>query len=177
MWSLQWDAAIPLGNTSSLCSQIEKNSYKGISLEYKKCIRENILAGARVGLNSFFEEKGLSSIVFEDDTIYGNFDSHLQTVPIMLTAGYLFKSNKFVPYAGIGLGVYYIRGKSVSSSMEYETENAWHFGFSPEVGITIPFIISNFGLNINTKYNMAVKTNNAPTHSWFSFGIGLSFMY
>ncbi len=174
MWSLQWEAAIPMGNTKT---QMEKNSYKGVSFEYKKCITPNILVGGHIGLNSFFEEKGASSIVFDNDTIYGNFDNSLRAIPIMLTAGYLLDTDKFIPYAGIGLGVYNIRGKSVTGINEYETENAWHFGLSPEVGITIPFIVSNFGLNLNTKYNLAIKTKNAPTHSWFSFGIGLSFMY
>jgi len=174
MWSLQWEAALPVGETRSL---MKNNSYKGISFEYKKCFRQNIIYGGRVAYNSFYENKGLSTIEIDNTLVSGYFQNYMNIVPIMLTAGYLFNNRQLVPYAGLGVGTYYIQSKSITGSQTYITENAWHFGFSPEVGLTIPFIVSNFGLNLNAKYNYAVKTKNTPGHSWFSFGIGLSFMY
>lgn len=90
---------------------------------------------------------------------------------------YMVRSDKFIPYAGVGIGAYFINTYVSSNNVKTESTSSFHFGVSPEIGITIPFIISNFGLNVSTRYNYAIKTGKSDSFSWFDFNIGLSLMY
>lgn len=171
MISLQWNIAIPTSFTSDFVNNI---SLKGFNIDYRVCLRQNLYIGGRAGLNVFYEDKGWTTLDIDNKTMYSNYKHYINSIPIMLSAGYLFNSRKFVPYAGINLGTYYITSKNLVSNGKSIYQNAFHFGVSPEIGISIPFIISNFGLNVSARYNYAF---GSPSYSWIDVGIGLSFMY
>ncbi|MBC8320276.1 MAG: hypothetical protein H8E34_06120 [Bacteroidetes bacterium] len=170
--NVQWDMAKPIGSMSDF---VNTNSFKGFNIDYRHCYKKNIIIGGRTGLNNFYENRGLTNIKDGSSTSYLPIDHKISAVPMMFVVDYLVKSEKFIPYAGIGIGAYFINSSVISTNTI--TENTFHFGVSPEVGITIPFIISNFGLNACTKYNFALGAGSSSGYSWFDFNIGLSFMY
>jgi hypothetical protein len=174
MISLQWNMAVPTGQTNDFVGNI---SLKGVNLDYRLCIKPNIYVGARAAWNVFYEDQGWKTVSVDNNTMYSNYRHYINTIPVMLSGGYLFNSRKFVPYAGLNLGAYYITSKNLAADGNAVYQNAVHFGVAPEIGISIPFIISNFGLNITTRYNWAIGMNDVPGYSWVDASVGISFMY
>ncbi len=173
MVNVNWNISKPTGNTKDF---IQNTSFTGISIDYRHCYKYNIVIGARTGWNRLYENKGLTNIENGQTSVYNRLENKINAFPILLAVDYMVDSDKFIPYAGLGIGGYFINS-SVSTNTGTESTNSFHFGVSPEVGITIPFIISNFGLNLSTRYNFALKTSKTDNFTWFDFNIGLSFMY
>lgn len=174
MFSVQWNIAKPLG---SMHDFVKNTSFSGISFNYKHCYKNDIIIGGRTGWNYFYENKGLTNVENGISTTYKPLDHKVNVIPLLLVIDYMVKSNKFIPYAGIGIGTYFINSSVTSNNVKTTSGNTFHFGVSPEVGLTIPFIISNFGLNLSTRYNYALGAGSSSGYSWFDFNIGLSFMY
>ena len=171
---VQWDMAKPMGPTNDF---IKTTSFSGISIDYRHCYRNNFIIGGRTGWNGFYENKGLTDLEDGNTTTYTRLENTINAAPILFVVDYMIPSDKFIPYIGLGIGGYFINSSVSSSIMGTKNTNSFHFGVSPEVGITIPFIISNFGLNISSRYNFVLKTASTTNFSWFDFNIGLSFMY
>ena len=172
--SVQWNMAQPVG---SMTDFVNNTSFKGINIDYRHCYKKNIILGGRIGWNSFFENKGLSNIEDGTTTSYTNLEHKVNAIPMLVVVDYMVRSDKFIPYAGVGIGAYFINSYVSSNNVKTTSTNSFHFGVSPEVGITIPFIISNFGLNVSTRYNYAFGAGSSSGYSWFDFNIGLSMMY
>lgn len=171
---VQWDMAKPTG---AMTDFVENTSFSGISVDYRHCYKNNFILGGRAGWNGFYENAGLTDVENGNSTIYNRLENKTNVAPILFVVDYMFRSDKFIPYIGFGIGGYFINSSVSSDIIGTLYTNSFHFGVSPEVGITIPFIISNFGLNISTRYNIAVATSKASQYSWIDFNIGLSFMY
>lgn len=172
--SVQWNMATPMGEMKDFTSGY---SFSGISIDYRHCYKSNIIIGGRTGWNGFYENKGLTAVENGSTNNYTRLENKINVLPILFIVDYMVPSNKFIPYAGIGIGGYFINSSVSSDNIGTQNTNSFHFGVSPEVGITIPFIISNFGLNLSTRYNYVLKTSKTTNFSWFDFNIGLSFMY
>lgn len=174
MVSIQWDIAKPVGPMSGF---VKNTSFTGINFDYRHCYKNNIIIGGRTGWNYFYENKGLSNVKDGNSITYKSLNHKVNVIPIMLVVDYMVNSDKFIPYAGIGIGTYFINSYVSSNNVKTESVNSFHFGVSPEVGITIPFIISNFGLSLSTRYNYAFGAGSSSGYSWVDFNIGISFMY
>ena len=174
MVSVQWDILKPVGTMTDF---VQNTSYIGFSLDYKHCYQHNLLFGVRTGWNKLYENGFL--IIKENDATISleNIKHSVNAIPILLVANYMIRSEKIIPYIGFGIGGYYIVSAITEDNLITEDNNSFHFGVSPEIGITIPSIMRNFGFNMSTKYNYAFKTKNASDYSWLNFSIGLSFMY
>ncbi len=174
MVNVQWDMSKPVGTMTDF---VQNTSYIGINIDYKHCYRNNIIIGLRVGWNKLYEN-GLLIIKENDNTIsLENIKHSVNAIPLLFVADYMIRSEKIIPYVGFGIGGYYIVSAVSHDNVITEDNNSFHFGVSPEIGITIPSILSNFGFNMSTRYNYAFKTKNASDYSWFNLSIGLSFMY
>lgn len=174
MISVQWDMSMPM---SSMSDFVKNTSFTGFNVDYRHCYQHNIILGGRIGWNHFYENR-MQVIKDVNNTItISHFKHTLNAMPILLVADYMVRSEKFIPYAGIGIGGYYIGSVISQDNITTESNNSFHFGVSPEIGITIPSILSNFGFNMSTRYNYALGTKKASSYSWFNFSIGFSFMY
>ncbi len=175
MVNVQWDISAPTGSMSDF---VGNTSFTGINIDYRHCYQHNIILGGRVGWNHFYENRLTVIIEEPDKTIaLSHTKNTVNAAPILFIADYMVSSNKFIPYAGIGIGGYYINSIISQDNITTESNNSFHFGVSPEIGIKIPSILSNFGFNLSTRYNYAFATKKAPSYSWFNFSIGFSFMY
>jgi len=172
--NVQWNMAQPVG---SMTDFVNSTSFKGINIDYRHCYKNNIILGGRIGWNNFFENKGLSNIEDGTTTSYTNLEHKVNAIPMLVVVDYMVRSDKFIPYAGVGIGGYFINSYVESNNVKTTSTNSFRFGVSPEVGITIPFIISNFGLNVSSRYNYVLGAGSSSDYSWFDFNIGLSLMY
>lgn len=174
IWNFTWDIGFPLGTTSEF---ISATSLRGFAIEGRGYATDRVLFGGRVAWNTFYENNGwVTSEVNETTTIYGYDRKYMNVLPLMATAHYEFGNRSVLPYAGIGIGTYYINSRDYLGMYYVQTE-AWHFGVYPEVGIVIPIGSGNTGIDINAKYNYAAKTKDASEESWISLGIGLSYIF
>ena len=174
MFSVQWNIAKPLGSMDDF---VKNTSFSGVSFDYRHCYKKDIIIGGRTGWNYFYENKGLTNVEDGTSTTYKPLNHKVHVIPLMLIVDYMVKSNKFIPYAGIYVGTYFLNSAVKYNNVMTASSNTFHFGVSPEVGLTIPFIISNFGLNLSTRYNYALGAGSSSGYSWFDFNIGISFMY
>jgi len=173
--NIQWDISKPLSPTTDF---VNNTSTKGFNVDYRHCYQNNIIIGGRIGWNHFYENSVLVIKENDDNTISIDRIKHsFNAIPMLLVADYMIPSNKFIPYAGIGIGAYQIGTVVTHNNITTESNNSFHFGVSPEIGITIPSILSNFGFNMSTRYNYAFGTKKTSSYSWFNFSIGFSFMY
>ena len=173
MASVQWNMSAPIG---AMRNTVSTNTIQGISVDYRHCYRNNFIFGGRTGYHRFFEDKGKTNIN-NGSSVYVRDENTITAIPLLFNVDYMVPSQKFIPYAGIGLGVYFMKTTNVTNISGTQNTNSVHFGVSPEAGITIPFIISNFGFSISTRYNFVLKTAKTDNFSWLDFNIGLSFMY
>jgi opacity protein-like surface antigen len=174
VWNFTWDIGFPVSSTNDFISQ---TSFRGFAIEGRGYVSDRFLVGGRAAWNTFYEDNGfITEPILENATIYGYNRRYLNAIPLMVTAHYEFGRGMVLPYAGIGLGTYYIETRDYLG-IYYVREKAWHFGVYPEVGIVIPFGSSNSGVNINAKYNYAAKTSDTPEQSWISLGVGISYIF
>ncbi len=183
IWHFQYDMGIPMGNTKDFVS---KFSARGFALEGQGYVTDNISIGGRFAWDVFYEDKGwtLEHVNYNLDgenktgsDIYSYQKHYLNTMPLMATVHYTLNSDKVIPYFGLGVGTYYIEQRNQLGIYIFQ-QNKWHFGLSPEVGVTIPLgQTSNWGLNVNFRYNWAAKTKETDAQSWINTSVGFSYFW
>jgi hypothetical protein len=174
-WNFTWDIGFPLSTTSEF---ISATSLRGFAVEGRGYATDRLLVGGRIAWNTFYENNGWVTETSENQTItiYGYERRYMNAMPIMATAHYEFGNRTVLPYAGLGVGTYYINSRDYMG-IYYTQDQVWHFGVYPEVGIVIPLGGGTTGIDINAKYNYAAKTKDASAESWISLGIGLSYIF
>jgi hypothetical protein len=173
VWNFTWDIGFPVGSTNDFISQ---TSLRGFAIEGRGYVSDRFLVGGRGAWNVFYENSGWVTEEAEDFTIHGFKRRYINAIPLMITAHYEFGNGMVLPYAGFGVGTYYLESRDFMG-IYYVQEKAWHFGVYPEVGIVIPFGNGGTGANINVKYNYAAKTKDTSEQSWISLGVGLSYIF
>jgi hypothetical protein len=176
IWNFQWDMGFGVGETGDFVGQY---SLRGFALEGRGYVTENLTVGGRWAWDVFYENYGWKTETSNDgqSTVYGYSRHYMNAMPIMVTGHYTFNSNKFIPYIGLGLGTYYIETRNMLG-IYYIEQDAWHFGLAPEAGIIIPFgKTSNWGLNLNVRYNWAAKTKDEDQQTWINTSVGFSYFW
>ncbi len=173
VWNFNWNMGFPMGDTKDFIGQ---PTFRGFSVEGRGFVTDNITVGGIGAWNVFYENFGWTTLKEGTRTIYGYKRRYLNVMPLMATAHYYFSQGQIQPYAGVGLGTYYIESRDFMG-IYYIQGKEWHFGFAPEVGVIMPFGSGNTGMNINFKYNMAAKTKDQPSYSWLGINIGISYMF
>lgn len=174
MFSLQWNVGMPTGDMKDFTS---KTSFSGINLDFKHCYKNGIILGGRTGWQYFSEDMGLKNIKEGTTSSYTEQINKINIFPILATADYMYMNDILIPYIGLGIGGYIINTSTYENNVKQSSDGSFNFGLSPEIGLTMPFIISNLGMNVNTKYNYAFGAGSSSGLGWFEFNIGLSFMY
>lgn len=173
IWNFDWNIGFPMGDTKDFIGQ---PSARGFSVEGRGFVTDNITIGGIGAWNVFYENFGWTTNEKGTQKIYGYKRRYLNVLPLMVTAHYYFSQGSIQPYFGVGAGTYYVESRDFMG-IYYTQGKDWHFGLAPELGLVIPFNDSNTGININFKYNMAAKTKNQPSYSWFGVNIGLSYIF
>jgi hypothetical protein len=91
---------------------------------------------------------------------------------------YIFRTDLFDIYAGLLIGVHFLKGTNTyyggaSTTQNYGGDNAeTKFGYSPLIGATYP-MGKSYGLNLTLRYNDVTHPNLKPTHFSIYGGISL----
>ncbi len=173
-WNFTYNMGIPMGDTKDFVS---KSSFRGMMIEGRGFVTNNLAVGGAVGWQVFYENNGwVTESISETAAIHGYQRKVINAVPLLVTADYYFFPGNLMPYIGLGLGTYYIESRSYLG-IYYVQEKAWHFGLAPELGLSIPFGSSNAAFTANVKYNWAAKTKDTSGQSWIGVGVGFSYVF
>lgn len=154
----------PTGNTKDF---IDKTSYLGFSLEGRKFLSNYVSLGAFLQWNAWEQEEAGPALAKHSMNAY----------PLMATVhAYPLNNDKFIPYAGIGVGGVRIYQR-VERIFNLDENSAWHFGLAPELGAIVR-LGSDVGMLLNIKYIQAFESGEKlPAQSFFSVSIGFLWLH
>lgn len=171
--NLTYNMSVPVGNTSDF---ISKTSFRGFAVNVGSFVTDNLAVDLRFSWSVFYEAKDFETYISDDGTasVTGKQFKYINAFPLTAGVRYVLNSSSdFSPYFAGGLGAYKINER-VDMGIYSDEDRFWHFGFYPEIGFVfdIPY---NTCLNVYARYDYALKTQDATSHSFLVFGIGLHF--
>lgn len=168
----QYWATLTLGSNTPTYNYTDANTGFAITATGKYVLTEQM----RVGLNL-----GYSWSRHKDNAKAG-----VSIIPISGLFNYYLRFNKFQPYGGAELGVYFIQdqifnasivpgsfGTPVSTSSSIKVSDRLGLGTVPVVGCTY-MLKGKIELDCNIKYHFVVSN---PTYSSLGFQIGASYLF
>ncbi len=175
--ALTYNVSVPIGNTADYIGQV---SFRGAAFDYRQERTRYWTLGFTAAWHVFNEEVfGTASGTRTGEVgpgqgidITGNQFRYINAFPLLVTSHYYFGKEIHTRfYAGGGVGTYYIKARTELSQFAF-TEDNWHFGLAPEVGVTTPL---GEGMGIfNVRWNYAFKSGDVDAQSYFTFAVGLA---
>jgi outer membrane protein len=170
-WSFQYATGFGSGD---LAEYIGKPSFRGGLIEYRKAIKDNVLVGADIGWNVFYEKKDADTYTSGTEAISGVQYRTQNHLPILVSAEYFLSTdNALKPYVGLGIGTMYSERLTDMGQWRLKN-NPWSFALKPEVGFLYEMSFST-SFKLAAKYYNGFKTGQLDNQGYFSISAGLAF--
>ena len=160
-------------STGKLNDYISKYSFRGMAIDYRTGLKDNLIYGVSTSWNVFYEEKEYDSYTFETVTATGKQFRYTNAFPMMGNIDYAGKKGNLEWFAGLGLGTTYLTRETDFGSWAFTT-NTWQFLMAPEVGIAYPLISGN-NIFASIRYHQNIKSKDLDGQSYLSVNIGFGF--
>jgi len=171
--SVNYSIGFPSGDLKDFTGN---TSGRGVAVDYAFMLKSNVSVGVGIGLQTFYEEKGYSSLTDGTQTFSGNQFNYVNALPIYVNGAYYFgNSPNVMPYIGVGIGTMYVNKRADIGIFEIENDG-WAFLVKPEVGLQYK-AASNIGLNLSYRYNYASDIDNVGSMTYSSIMIGAIWFY
>ncbi|MFN8256737.1 MAG: outer membrane beta-barrel protein [Bacteroidales bacterium] len=169
MFSMQY----PIGfATGDLKEHIDKVSWRGFTMDYRKFANPNLGIGFDISWNVFYEEKPYDTYVQENITYSGKQYRYSNSFPMLLAATYYMKPDDLInPYIGAGLGTMYTLRNTDMNLYTFETDS-WQFSLRPELGIIFE-PQPGIGILLGAKYYYGFKTADLEGQGFFTLNVGI----
>lgn len=168
-FGISYNISVPASNSKDFTNS---TSFRGVSIDSRTLVRENVWAGFTAGWH-VFNEKTDEVVSLEDAAIQGTQLRYINSFPLMLSADFRVDTGgRFTPFLGLNAGTYYIK-RRVEIGTVAITQNKWHFGLAPEAGFTIPISWHAVGFAA-ARYNYAFEAGDVPSQSYWSFNFGVA---
>ncbi len=171
LFILDYNAALPLGDLESFAGNF---SGRGVSIDGRFFIQDNISLGYFVGWNVFFEKEAGDFVIPEDNvTLNGTQQRTVNTVPIQFQAHYYTEpitTANLTFYGGLGTGLHYAEFRT-ETGLFVERDRNWPFSISPSVGVLIPVNYSN-RINAGVRFNQVFEGSDIPSMPYLVFTVG-----
>jgi hypothetical protein len=173
LWNITYQVSIPVGETQDF---IGKTSFRGIGIEGRWFVDNNVTIGGSVNWNTFYEKKDKVTTVIENTTITGTHFNYINALPIYANAAYYFNEGSYIrPFAGINIGTIYSEER-MDVGLYTIKDEPWRFALAPEAGIMIQTQNSlNFTLNV--RYNYGFEAGDNQALSFVGINAGLVWIY
>jgi outer membrane protein W len=166
--NFNYQITYPTGETADY---IDKVSFRGVGLEWRKGLNKNIQAGISLNWNVFNQVVNETAEI-EDGHVTGTQNRTINSFPVLATGHYYFGNRKNTrPYFGLGVGAYLIKQRLGIGVYTFEESN-WHFGVAPEVGIQFPVGYDAL-MMIFARYNHAFEAKGNE-HSYLGLHIAIA---
>ncbi len=156
IFAVSWEVASPTNS-----GYLDKTSWAGGRIEYRKMVKPQFSVGAAISWNSFEQYVGTKTYNNgHGGAVTTDMVREIYTLPITITGHYYFKTSSkiFKPYAGLGLGAEYAE-QNAYFNIYGLTSNNWGFVARPEVGALLQFGKGVAGL-VGVSYNVATNKND-----------------
>ena len=171
LFGLHYNMSLPIGDTKDY---IQEFSFRGASFEGRGFVSDQVSIGGWASWEVFKERLDNATFNGNGVDVTGTQVRYLNMLPLLVTSHYyLGDFSTPTAYFGAGVGAYRSLQRTEVGLVAISNDN-WHFGFAPEIGVWIPLDFST-GLNIATKFHYATKSNDSQ-YTYVSFIIGLSWM-
>jgi outer membrane protein W len=168
-------------NSDSDINFIEDYSFRGLGIEarYVPSRDANYSFGFNVGWNVLNEKNDFgterNTISLPNADVSGTQLRYFNTVPLMGNASYYFGDRGGIrPYVGVNAGTYYIE-RRVDIGVSAIVDDAWHFGWAPEVGLDVPLGRPEVALLTTIRYNWAFSAGGSGDQKFWGFNIGIAY--
>ncbi len=168
-------------NSDSDINFIEDYSFRGLGIEarYVPSRDANYSFGFNVGWNVLNEKNEFgterNTISLPNADVSGTQLRYFNTVPLMGNASYYFGDRGGIrPYVGVNAGTYYIE-RRVDIGVSAIVDDAWHFGWAPEVGLVVPLGRPEVALLTTIRYNWAFSAGGSGDQKFWGFNIGIAY--
>ena len=170
-WSFQYSTGFGSGD---LAEYIAQPSFRGGLIEYRKPYKDNMLVGAELGWNVFYEKKDADTYTSGTESLSGIQYRTQNTIPILVSVEYFLSTeNPLKPYVGLGIGTMYIE-RSTDMGQWRLKENPWSFAVKPELGLLYEMSFST-SFKLAAKYYNGFKTGQLDNQGYFSVSAGFAF--
>lgn len=169
--SLQYSMGFGTGDLGDF---IDKPSFRGFTIDYRKMVQPNVGVGFDVGWNVFYEEKSYDVYTNENVSIGGRQWRYNNQVPVLVAADYYLSPDEPInPFVGFGIGTMYSRRNTDMGQYTLE-QDAWHFAIRPEIGILYE-VNPDFSFSVTGKYYMGFEAGDLDAQNYFALNFGFVF--
>jgi opacity protein-like surface antigen len=161
--------------TGDMGDFIDKPSFRGFTIDYRRLVQPNVGVGIEAGWNVFYVEESYGVYTQENVSLGGRQFRYQNQVPLFFAADYYFHPDETInPFVGLGVGTMYSRRNTDMGQYTLE-EDAWNFALRPEVGF-IYEVNPEFGFSLTGKYYYGFEAGdlNEPM-SYFALNVGFVF--
>ncbi|HZK06594.1 MAG TPA: outer membrane beta-barrel protein [Bacteroidales bacterium] len=173
LWNITYEVSLPMGETQDF---IGRTSFRGIGVEGRWFVDNNVTIGAGIHWNTFYEKKDKVTTVIENTTITGTHFNYINAFPFYANAAYYFNEGSYIrPFAGINIGTIYSEER-MDVGLYTLTDDPWRFALAPEVGVLIQ-TYGGLNFNLNVRYNHGFQTNDNKALSYIGINAGFVWIY
>ena len=173
LWSLTYNMSFPMGKTKDY---IDKTSFRGITLDGRKFVDNNVSVGGNFGWQVFYEKE--AKVTLEDDnlTLNGTQFKYINAFPMYFNAAYYLNEGSYIrPYFAANIGVIYTMQRTDMGLYRIENDD-WKFALTPEVGVAIQ-TYNSLNVMVNLRYNYGLETSDIDPLSYLGLNIGILWTY
>ena len=169
---VSWQYSMGFGS-GDLHNYINPASFRGVTFNYSKVVKEGVALGLELGWNVFYENRPFDTYTTGNISYSGNQWRHSNNVPLLFSADYYLNADeRITPFAGLGMGTMYTERMTDFGAYSFKND-AWQFAVKPELGIIVKTGGAN--LSLSSKYYYGFKGGDLPAQSYFTINVGLVF--
>ncbi len=151
-----------------------KNSFRGITLEWRKMIQPNIGIGLDAGWNVFYERRAYDTYTRGTQSLSGVQYRYTNAFPMLFSGNYYLRpGDKVNPFFGMGVGTLYVE-REVDMNLYAATIKDWQFAIKPEAGLLIN-ASPEMDITVALKYYAGFATDDLAGQSYLAMNIGFLF--
>lgn len=173
-WQFSYNMGATSADTKDYISQF---SFRGVGFQGRKFM--NFQNQWSLGFDmswQVFNEKNEGTTYLADDqrnALSGTAFKYINAFPILLSTHYYLGSERrgtTTGFVGVNGGLYYIERRT-EAGLYALTEDNWHFGLAPEVGVALP--AGRTFLTATARYNWTAKAGGLDYQFW-TFIVGIA---
>ncbi len=169
-WGMSYGMTTPVSDTKDFT---DDTSWRNWGVDLLAIVNPNTTVGVSFGWNVFNEITPTVSSISGIE-IAGTQFRYINSLPILVSVRrFLGMRGRARPFIGVGVGPHLVKQR-VDVGLWTVSENTWHFGVAPEVGLVVPVRSGVHGF-FNAKYNYAASAGDpGRKHSYFGLNIGFA---
>ena len=165
-WGGSYSMSMPLSNTKDFN---EGFSFRGVTIEGRKLINDNVSAGLSFGWHVMNDVQA-GTLEFDNTALSGTFYTYTNSFPLFVNAHYYAgQPGGIRPFLGANVGTSIYEQRAEVGQVAF-TDDKWRFAVAPEAGVVIPlgWYVRGF---LSARYHYMT---GSPTQQYLSFNVGIA---